>query len=59
MNRNVIADDIHSTGKASRRDRRDWRAEYDAPRAKRPTAKRQGTRQAAIATHLREIGATR
>lgn len=56
MNSNVIPTDVYSTGKAPKRDRRDWRATYDGPRTKRPTAKRQGTRAAVIAAHKREGG---
>lgn len=48
--------DPHSTGKAPRRDRRDWRQSYDTPKGKRPTPKRQGTRAAVLAAHKREGG---
>lgn len=54
MNRNVTPADAPT--KAPRRDRRDWRREYDAPRAMRPTPKRQGTRQAQLAAATREGG---
>lgn len=48
--------DIHSTGKAPRRDSRDWRYGSEGRKTRKPQPRRQSTRQAVLQAYGREGG---